>query len=223
MPSHDDDSATTPLVNMVGERVALGPLHRDLIPLYATWRNDFWIQRTYGSPLIPTTIESQTEWFERESVSSAALWFTIYERESMRPIGLTDLFDLEQDHGIAWWGMAIGEADCRGKGYAAEVARLMLDYAFTALNLHTVVLTVDEFNMAARRAYTRAGFRESGRIRGATHLAGKRYDRIVMDCIASEFESPVLRAILEPEQQWTGTASLVRCSTDSMPSAPMTE
>jgi RimJ/RimL family protein N-acetyltransferase len=74
----------------------------------------------------------------------------------------------------------------------------MLDYAFTALELHTVVLTVDEFNTAARRAYTKAGFVENGRLRGATLLAGKRYDRIVMDCTAEGFESPVLLKILQP-------------------------
>lgn len=194
----DELDELDPIVNIVGERVALGPLRRDLIPLYLKWRNDFWIQRTYGSPLKPVTLDDHTAWYEREASDSDALWFTIYERETMRPIGLTDLFSIESDHGLAWFGMAIGEADCRGKGYASETALLMLDYAFTAINLHTVILSVDEFNIAARKAYTKAGFQESGRFRGATVVAGKRFDRIIMDCVASEFESPVLRAILEP-------------------------
>jgi diamine N-acetyltransferase len=202
VPADDDTDVNSDLVlNVTGERVALGPLRRDLVPLYHRWRNDFWIRRTYGGTLEPVTLEDHEAWYEREAVTTEAIWFTIYERATLRPIGLTDFFMLERDHGLAWWGMVIGEADCRGKGYASETARLMLDYAFTALNLHTVVLTVDEFNTAARRAYTKAGFTENGRMRGATLVAGRRYDRIVMDCIASEFESPFLRSILEPENR----------------------
>jgi len=192
-------SGDEPAWNVVGEQVALGPLRRDLVPLYTRWRNDFWIQRTYGEGLVPTTLETQTAWYERAAVTSNALWFTIYERETARAIGLTDLFDIERDHGIAWFGMLIGEADARGKGYAAETARLMLDYAFTLLTLHVVVLTVDEFNHAARRAYEKAGFRESGRISGGTFLAGRHYDRVLMQCVATDFESPVLRRLLDPE------------------------
>jgi len=187
-----------PVLNIVGERIALGPLDRAWIPLYQRWRNDFRIMSTYGDELSPITREAKDAWYESQSKTKESLWFTVYERETMRPIGLTDFFNIERDHGLAWWGIVIGEADCRGKGYAAEVARLMLDYAFTALNLHVVVLSVDEFNTPARKAYARAGFKESGRFRGATHLAGRHYDRIVMDCLASEFESPLLRSILEP-------------------------
>jgi diamine N-acetyltransferase len=75
----------------------------------------------------------------------------------------------------------------------------MLDYAFTAVGLFSVWLDVDEFNVAGRRAYERAGFRECGRWRGATLMNGRRYDRIIMDAIASEFESPVLGSIFQPD------------------------
>ena len=37
-----------PVVNIVGERVALGPLVREHIPLFARWRNDFAVARTFG-------------------------------------------------------------------------------------------------------------------------------------------------------------------------------
>ncbi len=198
MSTNDPERIDLPVLNIVGERVALGPLHRDHLALYHRWRNDFWIQRTYGGTLTPITREAQDAWYESQATSGDALWFTIYEMSTMRAIGLTDFFNIERDHGLAWWGMVIGEADCRGKGYASEAARLMLDYGFVALNLNVVVLSVDEFNTAARRAYARAGFKETGRIRGATFLAGKHYDRIMMDCLSSEFESTVLRPQLDP-------------------------
>lgn len=188
-------------LNIIGERVALGPLRRDLVPLYARWRNDFHVQRTFGNRPAPITLEQQEKWFEREtSGDGTAQWFTIYERESLRPIGTTDIFYIDYRWRVGQFGMQIGEADARGKGYGTEVTRLMLDYAFTALGLNNIMLTVAEYNLAGRRAYEKAGFREFGRRRQADIMAGVVYDEIYMDCIASEFTSPVLGRIFVPDE-----------------------
>jgi RimJ/RimL family protein N-acetyltransferase len=93
----------------------------------------------------------------------------------------------------------IGEPEARGKGYGTETTRLMLDYAFTALGLHSVMLDVSEYNLAGRRAYEKAGFREIGRRRQSDLLNGHLYDLILMDCIATEFESPVLSKVFAPD------------------------
>jgi RimJ/RimL family protein N-acetyltransferase len=62
------------------------------------------------------------------------------------------------------------------------------------------MLTVYEFNLAAQRAYQKAGFREIGRRRGAKLMGGRYWDEIYMDCIASEFESPLLKTVFQPDQ-----------------------
>jgi RimJ/RimL family protein N-acetyltransferase len=188
------------IINIVGEQVALGPLRRDLLPLYHRWRNDFYAMRTYGDTPRPETLEQRTAWYERASTGDEAIWFTIYEASTLRPIGVTDLFQIDWRHQTAQWGLMIGEADCRGKGYGTETARLMLDYAFTALGLHSVWLEVDEFNLAGRRAYEKAGFRPCGRRREATLMAGRRYDLIQMECLSSDFTSPVLSRIFAPDK-----------------------
>ena len=99
-----------------------------------------------------------------------AIWFTIYAIEGWQPIGTTDLFEIDHRLRTARFGMLIGEADARGKGYGTETVRLMLDYAFTALGLHNVMLNVSEYNLAGRRAYEKAGFKEFGRRRESDPL-----------------------------------------------------
>jgi RimJ/RimL family protein N-acetyltransferase len=188
------------VVNIVGERVALGPLRRDLIPLYQRWRNDFYVQRTFGDLPKPVTLEDRTRWFD-EKVGPDSHWFTIYEKATMRAIGTTDIYDVNFRWRVAQFGMQIGEADARGRGYGTEVVRLMLDYAFTALGLNNVMLEVAEYNLAGRRAYEKAGFREIGRRREADIMNGVVYDVIYMDCIASEFESPVLGRVFVPDEE----------------------
>jgi RimJ/RimL family protein N-acetyltransferase len=72
----------------------------------------------------------------------------------------------------------------------------MLDYGFNAVGLHNIMLQVYSNNERGYRAYLRAGYKEIGRRRQARRIAGHAYDIILMDCLASEFESPALKAML---------------------------
>lgn len=187
-----------PVVNIVGELVALGPVRRDLLPLYQRWVNDFHTMRTIGIPPRPMSMEAEEAWFEGLNKPSEAP-FTIYERSTWRPIGNAALHGIDHRNRTAGFGIMIGEPECRGKGYGTEVTRLMLDYAFTALGLHNVMLTVFEFNHAGLRAYEKAGFREFGRRRQARAMGGRMWDEVYMDCLATEFTSPVLADIFRPD------------------------
>jgi len=185
-----------PLLNVTGERVALGPRRRDLLPLYLKWINDFEVTRTLGMPLRPLTWEEEETWYERAAGSEREVGFTIYERETVRPIGNCGLHGIDHRTGTAEFGILIGAKECWGKGYGTEAARLTLDYGFTALGLHSIMLRVHSHHERAIRAYTRAGFRPAGRWRQAHRLAGDRHDVVFMDCLATEFESPVLQPAL---------------------------
>ena len=188
-----------PVINLIGEKVALGPLRRDLVPIYHRWVSDFDVTRTLGIAVRPYTLEAEEAWYEGVAKADREVQFTIYERATTRPIGNSGLKDVDHAHGTATFGILIGEQDCWGKGYGTETTRLVLDYAFTALGLHNVLLTVFSFNERGLRAYRRAGFKEIGRRRQARRLAGQVYDVVYMDCVASEFDSPVLGEIIAPK------------------------
>ena len=140
-----------PVLNVVGELVALGPLRADLLPAYGRWINDFATIRMLGLPPVPVTAEKERDWYEDRSKAENDLMFTIYERATLRPIGNTALHGLDHRNRSASFGIIIGEPDCRGRGYGTETTSLMLDYAFTALGLHNVMLTVFAYNPAGTR------------------------------------------------------------------------
>ena len=196
----DGSDAIQPIVNITGAQVALGPLRHDLLPLYQRWHNDFATQRTYADPLEPTTREHWAARYERWLLGANAVRFTLYERATLRPIGITNLHRIDLRNRTAAFGMLIGATTDRGKGYGTEATRLMLEYAFTALGLHNVMLTVLEFNRAGRRVYEKAGFKECGRRREAHMMGGTLWDVIAMECLASEFESPVLARIFVADE-----------------------
>lgn len=187
----------TPLLNIVGTLVALGPLRRDLVPLYTRWMNDFQVIRGTGSRLGPMTDDAELAWYEGASKPAGREPnFTIYEKATLRPIGTTGFHEVDLIRQTASWGIMIGEKDCWGKGYGTETARLMLDYGFTALGLHNIMLQVYSFNERGYHAYLRAGYKEIGRRRESFPLAGRRYDTILMDCLAREFEGSVVADLL---------------------------
>lgn len=193
-------SPELPIVNIQGDLVALGPLSRDLIPSFTGWLNDFNVQHRLGFPRPgPMALEAEEQWYESVSTDSDRITFAIRERETMKAIGSTGLHAITSGDQSATFGIMIGDPDARGKGYGTETARLMLDYGFTVLGLHSINLTVAEFNIAGRKAYARAGFKECGRLRERILFAGKRWDQILMDCLAHDFESPVLASTVKPD------------------------
>ena len=189
----------SPLINILGEKVALGPATRGQIPTIYRWSNDFRVSVLSGDSLRPVTLESLYADYDRQSAKEEhqPRWieFSMYERATMRFIGLTSLRHLDHRNRTATFGILIGEKDCWHKGYGTEATKLILDYGFTVLNMHNIDLTTYAYNEAAHKAYLKAGFREIGRRRQAHRWRDHVYDEIIMDCLATEFEgvgTPVL-------------------------------
>jgi RimJ/RimL family protein N-acetyltransferase len=190
-----------PIINMAGKKVLLGPPSRELVELSVRWDNDFALTTFSGDPLRPKTKETVEAEYGRYSRGEQDSWagFAIYEASTLRLIGVTDLRHIDGVHRTAEFGICIGEKDCWSKGYGTEATCLMLDYGFSVLGLHNIMLHTYSFNERAIRAYQRAGFRVIGRRREARRVAGRAYDVIYMDCLATEFQSPLPPVVASPE------------------------
>jgi diamine N-acetyltransferase len=180
--------STPPIVNIVGEKIALGPLRREVMDeLDIQWGNDFAVTVTHGKPPSPVTAEMAAARYERILHAEPELWFLIYERATWRPIGLTHFSQMNRLYQTAEFNLTIGAKDCWGQGYGTETTRLMLQYAFATLGFNMIWLRVLSINERGIRAYTRAGFREAGRLREAHRIGQQTYDVVYMDCLAREF------------------------------------
>jgi RimJ/RimL family protein N-acetyltransferase len=177
-----------------GDRVALGPLRRDLAETYARWMNTLEV-RSGLSNLGILDRTSEEAWLEETMTANAEQEpdranFTIYDRRDGEPIGTSVLMDINHHHARARFGIMLGER--RGEGLGTEAARLSLDWAFNVLSLRNVLLEVLPWNAGAIRAYEKAGFKLIGRRRDALVAHGRRWDEISMDAVASEFTGSVL-------------------------------
>ncbi|MFN8662474.1 MAG: GNAT family protein [Thermomicrobiales bacterium] len=192
MKNGKDDQPGQPIINIYGEKVALGPLHPDMLSTFERWENDLRTADLGGDDPRPHTAEAiVAEWGPLLRGERADwLGFAIYAQPELRLIGHANVRDFGNSHGTAEIGITLGEAGERGRGYGTEAVRLLLDYAFRHLNVWNVWLDTAAYNWAAIRAYEKAGFREIGRRRGARLVGGVRHDIVLMDCTRDDFYAP---------------------------------
>lgn len=107
-------------------------------------------------------------------------------------IGFVVLFNLKWSSQSAQLAIGIGSVDFRGKGYGQDALRLILNYAFSELNLNRVGLTVMDYNTRAIKAYERAGFVREGAQRQAVRRGGAYHDLLVYGILRAEWETPAL-------------------------------
>jgi diamine N-acetyltransferase len=185
---------------VTGERAALGLLAREQVPEITTWFNDPEVKRGLAHRGVVSE-EGAAAWYERtveegRSNRPTELAFAIHAADDGAFVGICGLDGIDHNFSRAEFGIYVGTR--RGEGIGTDATRLALDWAFTVIGLHNVMLEVTDFNEQAIRAYERAGFKPIGRRRDAIRALGRRWDTILMDATAAEFESPVLAAKLLP-------------------------
>lgn len=194
-------NAEQPVINIVGEKVGLGPFHKGLLSLFHQWSNDFEVSFFSGDELKPITRESVDVFYEKENKEENPrhVDFVIFDYATKRPIGMVGLRHIWHKNRSAEMGIGICEKEYWSKGYGTEAVRLILDYGFSVLGLHNIMLTTYGYNERAINAYQKAGFKIIGRRREAHRWANKYYDEVIMDCLDTEFETPLKRILTLPE------------------------
>jgi RimJ/RimL family protein N-acetyltransferase len=133
--------------------------------------------------------KSAKDWLEKElqKEDGNVFWFTIRACEDDHLLGDIILEVVNWAARDAFVGLGIGERDFWGRGYGTEAMNLMLEFAFTEIDLRRVTLTVFEYNPRAIRCYEKAGFHHEGRMRRYLSREGKRWDELYMGILREEW------------------------------------
>jgi diamine N-acetyltransferase len=185
---------------VTGEHAALGLLRREHLPQITVWFNDPEVKRGLAHRGVVSE-EGTAAWYEKaveegRDPRPSEVAFAVHAANDGELAGVCGLEGIDHNFSRAEFGIYIGSR--RGEGIGTDATRLALDWAFTVIGLHNVMLESYEYNAQAIRAYERAGFKTIGRRRDAVRSLGRRWDTILMDATAADFESPVLAARLLP-------------------------
>ena len=84
-------------------------------------------------------------------------------------------------------GIMLGDISTRGRGYAAEMTKLTVDYAFEVLNINKLTATAHSTNLPSLKCFKRLGFKEEGVLKEQFYLDGKYYDIINLGLLKHEY------------------------------------
>lgn len=169
------------------ERLYLRSIERDDLERCHDWINDEDLRSTLAQRY-PMSLAQEADWIERTTRGQdpSRLIFAICLFEGDRHIGNCGLEGVDRDNGVATFGILIGEADCRGKGFGEEATRALCRFGFEEMNLHKIRLDVHAGNAGAMRTYERVGFRKEGVLREEAYRRGEYIDVIRMGLLRGE-------------------------------------
>lgn len=176
-----------PIRGLRGEHVYLRPLEPEDAELVHRWYEDTRIQTLMGDP--PMSLARRRARYERAVTQDGddVFRFVICLLADDRPIGRTDLFELDRQNGSCAFGITIGEPDLWGQGLGTDAVNALVDFAFGQLRMERVWLDTDEHNTRAQAAYAKAGFTVEGRFRRAWYQDGRWTDDLRMALLRDEW------------------------------------
>lgn len=173
-----------------GERIRLRRLEpEDSAAILAHW-NQYELRQYLPTPL-PTSQEDMLQYIKSANEAfgkRSKFTFGIETKADSTLIGIIDLAN------ISWMSrngeigiFAIFHPDYRGKGLGKDALIVLLDIAFSVMNMHSVYLWVASFNERAIGFYEKIGFKTQGKLREMAFRDGQRHDVVIMDILRQEF------------------------------------
>ena len=174
------------LKKIIGERLYLSPINPDDVDAYLKWINeDKTLAVNFGQYPLMVSSKSDLNWLYEPPKNMHRFAIVLHDNDVL--IGSISLHNIDHLNRNAFIGIFIGGEEHRSRGYGAEAIRLILNYGFMTMNLHSINLTVHADNYGGIKCYEKAGFREVGILPEVLFINGKYVDKIYMSILESEF------------------------------------
>ena len=167
-----------------GECVYISPMNPEDAEIYAKWLNNSNINQYLSVHNALISVQGEEDYLNKFCKEEFHL--VIIKKDNDELIGNIGLEGIDYKNGTAELGIFIGEESCLGKGYGTEAIKLLTDYAFKELRLHSIYLRTYDFNERAQKSYEKCGFKEFGRRHESEFIHGKYHDVIYMELINKE-------------------------------------
>ncbi len=184
---------------LVGKKCYLSPCSLEDAEKWTEWDNDLEVAIPMGEEAYLVFSHEKEKEALGEVIKRQDPVFNIIDLKTDLPLGRCMFFAIDKVDRKAMFGISIGEKSYWDKGYGQEATKLILDYGFNLLNLNSVMLGVFSYNKRAINCYKKIGFREIGKRRQARIVCGKKYDIILMDILAEEFESVYVKKLMDKQ------------------------
>ncbi|MBI5031128.1 MAG: GNAT family N-acetyltransferase [Chloroflexi bacterium] len=176
-----------------GKLIRLAPLDVEHdVSVESVWtHNASFIRMMYAEPMRPLSPNALKKKYEAavKNAQPNQFQFMIRLLAEDRLIGLARLVRIDWGNGGARLLLGIADESDRGRGYGSEALALMLNYAFSELNLYRVSASTSEYNEPALAFLQKNNFAIEVRRRQAIHRDGKWWDLIMLGLLREDWSS----------------------------------
>lgn len=163
-----------------GNKVILRSLRKeDVSGNWWQWFNDTEVTKYMNKGQETNTVEKQMAFFEKMEASDSDFVMAICNKETKEHIGTTAVHRIRMENGkkIGNFGIIIGDRSCWKKGFGTEAWKMLINYAFSKLNLDGVDTLIFLENIASRRIAEKLGFELIEIRKNEIQKGGKWIDR----------------------------------------------
>ena len=159
--------------------VILRPICVDDTDNIVRWRNSGQVKQFLFSQG-DITPESHLAYYRQYVETGKCKQYIIETEDSHLDIGTVFIKNIDEYNRKAEFGIMIGEANARGKGYGTAATNQMLKIAFEQYHMNRIYLHVLEDNLAGIKAYLNAGFAKEGLLIEEFRRGDQYYNVVVM-------------------------------------------
>lgn len=136
----------------------------DLDFLHETENNpDIWHLSNTQTPFSRFVLKEYIERSLSEDIYALReLRLVICKTEDSSPIGLIDLFDFDPKNKRAGIGIVISDEKNRNTGFGSEALKVLIDYAFSTLNLRQLYCNILSDNQNSINIFLKHNFKQIG-------------------------------------------------------------
>ena len=182
------ESSIPPVPTLTGGRMRLRPLRNtDALDLFAV-HSDARVMRYWSHPAWTEREQAvrRIEQLENDRATSEFYTWAVTQDGSDALIGTVSLFAIQREQRRAELGYALASA-LWGRGYATEMLRPAIDFAFNTLDLERLEADIDPRNEASCRLVERVGFVREGLLRERWRVAGEVTDSAMYGLLRREY------------------------------------
>jgi len=152
------------MITLKGDDIYLRALEPEDLDFIHAVENDetIWEVSNTQTPYSRFLVKQYLENARQDIYEAKQLRLAICKDRSFPAVGLIDLFDFDPKNHRAGIGIIIKSTAERNRGIGSEALKLLINYAFTQLNLHQLYANIDTANEASRILFTNFGFMPVG-------------------------------------------------------------
>ena len=160
----------------------------DLEFIYAI-ENDqsIWEVSNTNTPYSRFLVKQYLENAHQDIYEAKQLRLAICQDQDFPAVGLVDLFDFDPKNNRAGVDIVIQGSENRNQNIGSEALHLLIEYAFSTLNLHQLYANIGTENVASKALFTKFGFELIGVKKDWTFVNGKYKDEAIFQLINTKF------------------------------------